>query len=57
MTPWRDCRAAEQRRCAMLVDYPLTVLAIVFIVAITGFVYLKATDRRDGAEKDEHGPK
>jgi hypothetical protein len=41
----------------MLVDYPLTVLAIVFIVAITGFMYLKATDRRDGAEKDEHGPK
>jgi hypothetical protein len=41
----------------MFVDYPLTVLAIVFIVAITGFVYLRATDRRDRAEKDEHGPK
>jgi preprotein translocase subunit YajC len=39
----------------MLIEYPLKVIAIVLIVAITGLVYLLA-NRRERAQKDENSP-
>jgi hypothetical protein len=35
----------------MLIDYPITVLAISLIVAIAGFTNLIATERRNRAEE------